>query len=427
MPDFTRLISPQAPSYVTPAVTTRPKRGPCLARRTGQLGNVYQPAQSSKTWAAKAPCYGRYWVDVPGTERQRRTVALGICATKTIARKRLRDYIEQQGVNDASAFHQNTAPATTFAEQAERWLSEIRVRRRKPVKPATIAGWRHSLDKWLIPLIGELRLADVGNATLKTVIDKMTEAGLSAKSIVSHSRLVKVIVASAVNSEGEQLHPRKWNHDFCGLPIIDPTTQHRPTITKAGLEQLIVEINPRFRVLVALLAGSGLRIGEALGLKTEDLEENCQVIRIRRSMWNCQEQLPKTSNAVRVVDIPEQLAKALRDYVVGRAGLLFATRDGKPLSQRNVLRSFHDAGATCGFHALRRFRAETLRRERVPEDLVRFWLGHASASVTDTYANGLREDFIWRQDWAQRTGLGFNADGLFGVTKVVEINAARVA
>jgi hypothetical protein len=168
---------------------------------------VYQPAQSSKTWAAKAPCYGRYWVDVPGTERQRCTVALGICATKTIARKRLRDYIEQQGVNDASAFHQNTAPATTFAEQAERWLSGVRVRRRKPVKPATIAGWRHSLDKWLILLIGELRLADVGNATLKIVIDKMTEAGLSAKSIVSHSRLVKVVVASAVNAEGEQLYP----------------------------------------------------------------------------------------------------------------------------------------------------------------------------------------------------------------------------
>jgi integrase len=384
---------------------------------------VYQPAHPGK-WAPKAPCYGRLWVDVPGNlERQRRTVSLGVCATKTIARQRLREYIHQQGINTADAFHQNTAPATTFGEQAEKWLTEIRTRRRKPVKPATIAGWRHSLDKWLIPLIGDMVLAEVGNATLKTVVEKM--AALSPKSIINHTRTVKMVVASALNPEGEQLYPRKWNADFIGLPIVDPTKQRRPTVTKAEVEQIIIKINPRFRVLVALLAGTGLRIGEALGLKVEDLTDDCQVLRVRRSIWQCQEQEPKTSNAVRVIDVPEQLAKVLREYIVGRSGLLFATRDGKPLSHRNVHRSFADAGATCGFHAFRRFRAETLRRERVPEDLVRFWLGHASTSVTDNYANGLREDLVWRQEWAQRTGLGFAVNGLLGLQNVVQIDSAR--
>ena len=419
------LISAPAAVQSTPAVTPKAKRGPCLARRTGQSGNVYQPAHPG-TWEPKAPCYGRYWVDVPGTERQRRTVSLGVCPTKTIARKRLRDYIAEQGVNDASAFHQNTAPATTFAEQAEQWLTTMKTRRRKPVKPATIAGWRHSLDRWLLPLVGELRLAEVGNATLKMVIDKMTASGLAAQSIITHTRVVKMVVASAVNEEGEELYPRKWNHDFCGLPLIDPTKQHRPTVTKADIERIIAEVNPRFQVLAALLPGAGLRIGEALGLKTEDLTDDCRVLHVRRSVWHCHEQLPKTANAVRVVDVHESLARVLREYIVGRSGLLFATRDGKPLSQRNVLRSFLKAGA-CGFHAFRRFRTETLRRERVPEDLVRFWLGHAGASITDTYANGLREDLTWRQEWSQRTGLGFSLNGLHGVTNVVQIDATRVA
>src|SRR5437868_4274418 len=199
MSEFVRLISAPAVVLSVPAVTNKAKkRGPSLARRKGQSGNVYQPAHP-EGWAPKAPCYGRYWVDVPGNERQRRTVALGVCATKTIARKRLRDYIEEHGVNDASAFHQNTAPATTFAEQAEQWLSTMKTRRRKPVKPATIAGWRHSLDRWLLPLVGELRLAEVGNATLKMVIDKMTASGLAAQSIITHTRVVKMVVASAVN------------------------------------------------------------------------------------------------------------------------------------------------------------------------------------------------------------------------------------
>ena len=48
------------------------------------------------------------------------------------------------------------------ATKAERWLAAIRIRRRKPVKPATLAGWWHSLDKWLLPLIGETRLGRRG-------------------------------------------------------------------------------------------------------------------------------------------------------------------------------------------------------------------------------------------------------------------------
>ena len=47
--------------------------------------------------------------------------------------------------------------------------------------------------------------------------------------------------------------------------------------------------------------------------------------------------------------------------------------------------------------------------------------------VTDTYANGLREDLARRQEWAQGAGLGFALIGLFGLQNVVNINKDRVA
>lgn len=288
------------------------------------------------------------------------------------------------------------------------------------MKPATLAGWRQTLDKWLLPLIGEVRLAEVGNKVLREVIEKMSASGLSAQSIITHTRVLKSVVASAVNEEGDELHPRKWNHAFVGMPIINPAEQHRPSPTKDEVERLLVAIIPRFRILIALLAGTGLRIGEALGLRVEDLTDDCTVLHIRRSIWECQEQLPKTANALRVVDVHETLAKQLREYSAGKSGLLFSTKDGKPLSQRNVLRALLNAGGTCGFHGFRRFRAETLRRERVPEDLIKLWLGHADKSITDTYASGLREDITWRQQWVQRTGLGFNLLGSTGVN-VIEL------
>src|SRR5580704_7925912 len=54
------------------------------------------------------------------------------------------------------------------------------------------------------------------------------------------------------------------------------------------------------------------------------------------------------------------------------------------------------------------FGAAVLRKARVPEDLLRMWLGHASKSVTDDYVLQIREDPPFRREWAQRVGLGFS-------------------
>ena len=81
-------------------------------------------------------------------------------------------------------------------------------------------------------------------------------------------------------------------------------------------------------MLFSLLAATGLRIGEALALRSTDFGPDCRVLHVRRSVWRGQEQEPKTSNAVRVVDIPEILARELRDYVSTANGFLFATADG---------------------------------------------------------------------------------------------------
>jgi integrase len=78
----------------------------------------------------------------------------------------------------------------------------------------------------------------------------------------------------------------------------------------------------------------------------------------------------------------------------------------RPMLTRAQLPGDSD-GIKVGFHALRRYRTETLRRARVPEDLIRLWLGHASSSITDLYAEGLHSDETWRREWVERAGQGF--------------------
>jgi integrase len=237
--------------------------------------------------------------------------------------------------------------------------------------------------------------------------------------------VVKLVVASAVNEEGEQIYPRTWNHDFIGLPIVRKDKQHRPTISQAELEEILSIAKGHYAVLFALLAGTGLRIGEALGLKTSDLTLDCRVLRVQRSIWRGQQQEPKTPSAIRVIDLPEALARVLREYITGKNGYLFATRKGRPLLARNVRRALHATGAKVGFHAFRRYRAAVLRKARVPEDLITLWLGHAR-NLTDRYAAQLREDVAYRTEWAERAGLGFEL-GYMGYKNIVPIDAVKVA
>jgi hypothetical protein len=131
-----------------------------------------------------------------------------------MARQRLREHLERECINSKESFHQNTAPAITFRQQAEWWIASLPARRRRPVKPATISGWRDALNAWLLPHIGDTLLAVVSNRAIRELVEQMSAAGLSAKTIVNYVQVAKLVVASAVDEEGEQIYPRKWNHDF---------------------------------------------------------------------------------------------------------------------------------------------------------------------------------------------------------------------
>jgi hypothetical protein len=76
--------------------------------------------------------------------------------------------------------------------------------------------------------------------------------------------VVKFVVASAVDEEGNQIHPRGWNYEFIQLRLVIKENQSCPTVTGAEISGLLNSLKERYAVLVAPVAGTGLRIGEAL-------------------------------------------------------------------------------------------------------------------------------------------------------------------
>jgi integrase len=156
-----------------------------------------------------------------------------------------------------------------------------------------------------------------------------------------------------------------------------------------------------------------MRIGEVFGLELQHISDDCRTITIEQSCWNGKVQRPKTLNAYRQIDLCPSLAAVLKQFIgERREGLLFATRTGKPLHQSDLLRrSLHPILKTMGvektgFHAFRRFRTTWLRKQHLPKDIIRFWLGHASRDVTDRYSK-LSEDAEFRRSVAASAGLGF--------------------
>ena len=151
-----------------------------LLNRDGHQGNVYQ-RRNLGTWNPQLPAYGRFWMEVPGGERKRKTIPLGRCGAKWIACVRLREYIARVGVNSKPASHENPVPGTTFRQQAERWIESISTRRRRPLKPSTLFGWQHCLDGWILPNLGSQLLSQIGNRALREFGEVLSAAGSHRK------------------------------------------------------------------------------------------------------------------------------------------------------------------------------------------------------------------------------------------------------
>jgi integrase len=389
------------------AATPDKRKGPCMARR-GQVGTI---AVSGRWYVV------RFWKYTPGQDRIHASERISPTDSKAPGylprggrRRRANEIVAASGVNDGQQFIE-TNNGLTFREQAKFFLNQSMNRRRNPVKPATITTWQNCADKWLNPNLGDVPLASVNNAAVKSLVKKMSDAELSAKTISNYVGLVKLIVASAIDENGEQLFPRKWNHDFMDMPVVQ--RQHQPCFTAETISAIVQKADGQEQVLYVLLPGTGLRIGEALGLEVKHFTNGCRTIVVEQSCWEGDVQAPKTKNAYRQVDVPKGLADLLKAFVSDRPpGLVFTNRLGKPLSQTNLLRrSLHPILAElgvkrAGFHGMRRYRATWLRKQRAPEDLIRYWLGHAKESVTDDYSK-VTEDLGFRLDEAEKIGLGF--------------------
>jgi integrase len=269
------------------------------------------------------------------------------------------------------------------------------------------------LAKHILPRFGDCAVESVTETLVQEFVADLKRATLERRrpngTLIKAYRLSRKTILNVVGVLKLVLGRKVWMS--WELDLGKPKRVRQRYFTQEQLRQIIEMAPERYRVLFALLATTGLRIGEAAGLRLEDLDLDNGVIYVRRSVWNGQELEPKTENAVREIDIDPALAALLRDYIgPSRRIRLFEARNGSPLSAGNIRnRVLHPLLAKlgipkAGLHAFRHSRVTLLRKNGTPADLQKQWIGHSSLKTTDRYAH-TDQELEYRRRAASRVGL----------------------
>lgn len=278
----------------------------------------------------------------------------------------------------------------TFNDMATTWQTNVMVLH----KPASQASEKGHISFHLIPFFGKLLLTEIRSETVQRFISTSKLAPKSIRNVLDTFRLIW----KSAKAWGYVKHDPLEN---VTKPRLLADTQ--PVYSVEQMRQIIQFTGEPYKTMFWVLAETGMRGGEACGLCVDDLNFDDRMIVVRRSTFRGKLQTPKTATAVRAMSISESLTSHLklylqRDYRKNPDRLLFASRQGKPLDNSNVvkyaLRPVTDrlGFPAAGLHALRHGNATALDRMGTPVAVRMERLGHTKFDMTMRYSHAVSAD-----------------------------------
>jgi integrase len=364
------LVSVEAGAIVSPAVPiTARKRRKSMSRRVGQNGTVE---------VRNGAYRGRWFEDVADQpQRVKRSVVLGFVKEmrKSEARRKLRSIIEATGTNNPSY----VIPSSDLFAKRVAWWEENYLKRQKLSTQRTM---RYHVRKYLLP---KWSRHPVDCIVADRVNEWIGDRELSHLSPMSQ----KHIVATLCLILGKQFGRKKITY-----MSVREEQEEAVCYTPEEMGSIIAQAQGMWRVLFATAAETGARAGELYGLEPADIDFARNIIHVRRSVWEGQKQSTKTRNANRAIDVQPGLVTMLKDYLNGRKeGLVFQSKNGKPLRNNNVLRRrLHPILQALsiregGMHGFRHGRVSFLVENNTPVEVIKAWVGHGSERMVRIYTH----------------------------------------
>ncbi|HTU98197.1 MAG TPA: site-specific integrase, partial [Solirubrobacteraceae bacterium] len=292
---------------------------------------------------------------------------------------------------------------TTLAE----WIRESWLPMTEPrIKPTTFHSYKRNLELHVIPMLGQKRLQQLTPPMLtglygRLAQDREDRKGLSAKTIsYIHSTLHKVLSDAvdagllAKNVAASAKPPRPHRRATRGIQAWEPDELARFLDTVRGT---------RLEAIWRLSAMTGMRRGEILGVRWQDIDLDRARLSVRQALvavgYEIVHSTPK-SHSARVIDLDSETVAQLRahrqrqneeraewgpDYE--ERDLVVAKENGEPIHPHTFSQSFE---RLLEKHGLRRIRLHDLRHTHatlalkagVPVKVISERLGHESPAFT---------------------------------------------
>lgn len=296
----------------------------------------------------------------------------------------------------------NRRPSTKqpFAEYAAAWLDGYQGRTARGFSEQTRSDYRRSIEQYAVPFFDGSRLCDIEQPDVRRLVSSLQARGLAASSVRKNMAAVKALFATACEDGDLPINPTLGIRVNGRQAREDDTETQAKAMTRAELAAVLEALPDRWRLLFELLAHSGLRISELLGLDWADLEFGDRPrLKVRRQYYRgALKNHLKTEQGRREIPLSPGMARKLWAARPAHAsGPMFATRTGTRLQDRNLRRVLDTAADQAGvpwvaFHAFRHTCASMLLESGKNIRQVAAWLGHTDPSFTLRVYTHLMDD-----------------------------------
>ena len=290
----------------------------------------------------------------------------------------------------------------------QEWLDDARGR----IRPKTYLSYAQIVRVHIVPLLGKWQAGKLEVRTIERFLQYKYQSGLSARSV----QYIRALLRQAYN---EAIRWGWLNRNVAALAR-GPKAE-RPLIKIIAPEEARRLLDSfayhRYGPLFVTVLGLGLRLGEALGLRWDDIRLDAPRqdntvgqltvrVQLQRIGGECELVAPKSRTSVRALSLPGFVEDTLRlrreQQRAERTeairwnnvwNLVFTNKCGEPLDESRVRQRFHEHLKAQGFppmrlHDLRHLCASLLLSQGTHPRVLMELLGHSQISLTlDTYAH----------------------------------------
>jgi integrase len=287
-----------------------------------------------------------------------------------------------------------------------------------PGKKVTLAestwdGYRRKIDRHILPAIGHLRIRRLRAHHLEKLYDRMLHPTddrrpLAPKTVLEVHLIIRGGLKDAVTRGLVNRNVALAAH----APKLKAITKLEPQAWTAQQLHGFLQAAAGHRLFPAfwLLAATGMRRSELLGLRWDDVDLQKNRVSVNRGLvavaYKLRESRGKTANSRRAIDLDATtiyVLKAWREWQkaeqdaagVESEGWMFTNSDGKPVHPHSISQTFERIANRAGvprirLHDVRHTHGTLLIKAGVPVKVVSERLGHANPAFTiDTYQHVL--------------------------------------